>query len=180
MKSFHVKTWYHNTDSSDEHKYSFECNKDVITMGNIEGDKTVSFLVPHSDASAFTAMVRLLSSRLKWKLSLSWLESQSGSGISNDGRAVNNTDFPIFKSIGYCTTDFCQCRGLFSWKKVSGRIYVLRALYSKLCRLISKFSVSSTSHQHVRIADVSLDLPSGGLDGVEIMSASSKRPVVVS
>ena len=29
-------------------------------MGNIQGDKTVSFLVPHSDASAFTAMVRML------------------------------------------------------------------------------------------------------------------------
>ena len=40
--------------------------------------------------------------------------------------------------------------------------------------------MSSTSHQHVRIADVSLDLPSGGLDGVEIRSALSKRPVVVS
>ena len=53
------------TDSSDEPDYSFECNKDVITMGNIQGDKAVSFLVPHSDASAFTAMVRLLSSRQK-------------------------------------------------------------------------------------------------------------------
>ena len=40
--------------------------------------------------------------------------------------------------------------------------------------------MSSTSHQHVRIADVSLDLPSGGLDGVKIRSALSKRPVVVS
>ena len=48
---------------SDEHDYSFECNNDVITMGDIQGDKTVSFLVPHSDASAFTAMVRLLSYR---------------------------------------------------------------------------------------------------------------------
>ena len=38
----------------------------------------------------------------------------------------------------------------------------------------------STSHQHVRIADVSLDLPSGGLDGVKIKSALSKRSVVVS
>lgn len=55
-----------------------------------------------------------------------------------------------------------------------------RTCTQKLCRLISKFSVSSTSHQHVRIADVSLDLPSGGLDGVKIRSASSKRPVVVS
>jgi hypothetical protein len=53
-------------------------------------------------------------------------------------------------------------------------------MYSKLCRLISKFSVSSTSHQHIRIADVSLDLPSGGLNGVTIRSASIKRPVVVS
>lgn len=27
-------------------------------MGNIQEDKTVTFVVPHSDASAFTAMVR--------------------------------------------------------------------------------------------------------------------------
>jgi hypothetical protein len=53
---------------SDEHDYSFECNKDVITMGNIQGDKTVSFLVPHSDASAFTAMVRLLSYKAEMKI----------------------------------------------------------------------------------------------------------------
>lgn len=40
--------------------------------------------------------------------------------------------------------------------------------------------MSTTSHQHVRIADANLDLPSGGLDGVKIRPASSKRPVVVS
>lgn len=92
---------------SDEHDYSFECNNDVITMGNIQEDKTVSFSVPHSDASAFSAMVRLLSYKAEMKLSSSWLESQSGSGISNEERALNNTDFSIFKSIGYYATDFC-------------------------------------------------------------------------
>ena len=48
-----------------------------------------------------------LFTRQKWNLSLSWLESQSGSGISNDGRALDNTYISIFKSIGYYTTDFC-------------------------------------------------------------------------
>jgi hypothetical protein len=90
-------------------------------MGNIEGDKTVTFSVPHSDASAFTAMVHLLFLRGEnGKFSLSWLESQSGSGISNDGRAVNNKGISIFKSIGYYITDFRQCRGFFPRKKVSG------------------------------------------------------------
>ena len=56
------------TDFSDEHDYSFECNEDVIIMGNIEGDKTVSFLVPHSDASAFTAMVCLFSYKAGMKV----------------------------------------------------------------------------------------------------------------
>ena len=60
MKLFYVKTLWHDMDSLDEHNYSFECNEDEITMGNIQEDKTVSFLVPHSDASAFAAMVRLL------------------------------------------------------------------------------------------------------------------------
>ena len=47
-------------------------------------------------------------------------------------------------------------------------------------RLISKFTVSTTSHQHVRIADASLDLPPDGLDGVTIQPAVKKRRVVVS
>jgi hypothetical protein len=47
-------------------------------------------------------------------------------------------------------------------------------------RLISKFTVSSTSHQHVRIADASLDLPPQGLDGVEIRPSLTKRRVLVS
>lgn len=74
--------------------------------------------------------VRFLT-RQKWKLSLSWLESQSGSGISNDGRPLNNTDISIFKSVAYNTSDFCQCRGFFPWKKVCGWTYVLRTCYSK-------------------------------------------------
>ncbi|KAF8911173.1 trafficking protein particle complex subunit 10 [Gymnopilus junonius] len=45
-------------------------------------------------------------------------------------------------------------------------------------RLISKFTVSTTSHQHVRISDARLDLPPDGLDGVTIQPAMKKRRVV--
>ena len=85
-------------------------------MENIPDDKTVTFLVPHSDASAFTAMVRLPPPRQKRNLSLSWLESQSGSGISDDRRALNNTDLSIFKRIGHYFTDFRPCGGFLPWK----------------------------------------------------------------
>ena len=40
----------------------------MITMGNVQGDKTVRFSVPHSDASGFTAMVRLLSYKAEMKI----------------------------------------------------------------------------------------------------------------
>ena len=45
--------------------------------------------------------------------------------------------------------------------------------------LISKFTVSTTSHQHVRIAEARLDLPPSGLDGVGIQPASSHKRVIV-
>ena len=86
-------------------------------MGNIQRDKTVAFLVPHSDASACTAMVRFLPSQSRdEKVSLSWLESRCGRRISNDRRALNNTDLSIFKNNSHYFTNFCQCGGFFSWK----------------------------------------------------------------
>ena len=54
-------------------------------MRNIQKDKTVTFLVPHSGASAFAVMVRLLSRSHERNLTSSWLESQSGCRIS-DGK----------------------------------------------------------------------------------------------
>lgn len=48
-------------------------------------------------------------------------------------------------------------------------------------RLFSKFTISTTSHQHVRIASAHLNIPEDGLDGVKIVTPSTKnRPVVVS
>ena len=82
-------------------------------MGSIPDNKTVAFLVPHTDASAFTAMVRLTPPRQKRNLSLSWLESHFGGGISDDKRTLNSTDISVFQSIGYYSTDFCPCRGFF-------------------------------------------------------------------
>ncbi|KAF8229518.1 hypothetical protein L208DRAFT_1439127 [Tricholoma matsutake] len=46
-------------------------------------------------------------------------------------------------------------------------------------RLFSKFTISTTSHQHVRIASAHLNIPEDGLDGVKIVTPSTKnRPVV--
>ncbi|EKM83061.1 hypothetical protein AGABI1DRAFT_118454 [Agaricus bisporus var. burnettii JB137-S8] len=45
-------------------------------------------------------------------------------------------------------------------------------------RLISKFTISTTSHQHIRIASAALEMPLGGIDGVTIASPSSSPKVV--
>lgn len=48
-------------------------------------------------------------------------------------------------------------------------------------RLFSKFTISTTTHQHVRIASAQFTGPASGLHGVKITSClSSKRGVVVS
>lgn len=52
---------------------------------------------------------------------------------------------------------------------------------SRKPRLFSKYTISTTSHQHIRIASVALEGPSSGLPGVTITGCvSPKRGVVVS
>lgn len=52
---------------------------------------------------------------------------------------------------------------------------------NELPRLFSKFTISTTTHQHVRIASAQFTGPEKGLHGVKIASClSSKRGVVVS
>ncbi|KAJ7452540.1 hypothetical protein B0H11DRAFT_2245998 [Mycena galericulata] len=46
-------------------------------------------------------------------------------------------------------------------------------------RLFSKFTISTTSHQHVRISDAQLQMPKGGLDGVKIVACSPQARSVV-
>ena len=56
---------------------------------------------------------------------------------------------------------------------------IMSQIFEKLFRLISKFIVSTTSHQHVRIAEARLELPPGGLDGVKIQHPPSQSQVIV-
>ncbi|KAJ7273596.1 trafficking protein particle complex subunit 10 [Mycena haematopus] len=47
-------------------------------------------------------------------------------------------------------------------------------------RLFSKFTISTTSHQHVRISAAQLQIPDGGLDGLKVVACSPQaRSVVV-
>ncbi|KAK7014963.1 trafficking protein particle complex subunit 10 [Favolaschia claudopus] len=46
-------------------------------------------------------------------------------------------------------------------------------------RLFSKFTVSTTSHQHVRISDAQLQFPDGGLDGLKVVACSPQARSVV-
>ncbi|KAF9466293.1 trafficking protein particle complex subunit 10 [Collybia nuda] len=46
-------------------------------------------------------------------------------------------------------------------------------------RLLSKFTISTTSHQHVRISDACLEAQEGGLDGVKIVPTVTKNRGVI-
>ncbi|KAF8212360.1 trafficking protein particle complex subunit 10 [Mycena galopus ATCC 62051] len=46
-------------------------------------------------------------------------------------------------------------------------------------RLFSKFTISTTSHQHVRISDAQLQIPDGGLDGLKVVACSPQARSVV-
>jgi len=52
-------------------------------------------------------------------------------------------------------------------------------LLKSLPRLVSKFTISTTSHQHVRIAEARLEFPPGGLDGVKIQHPPRQDQVIV-
>ncbi|KAJ6455695.1 trafficking protein particle complex subunit 10 [Mycena sanguinolenta] len=46
-------------------------------------------------------------------------------------------------------------------------------------RLFSKFTISTTSHQHVRISDAQLQIPDSGLDGLKVVACSPQARSVV-
>ncbi|KAJ7285957.1 trafficking protein particle complex subunit 10 [Mycena rebaudengoi] len=46
-------------------------------------------------------------------------------------------------------------------------------------RLFSKFTISTTSHQHVRISAAQIQLPNGGLEGVKVVACSPQSRSVV-
>ncbi|KAJ7751971.1 trafficking protein particle complex subunit 10 [Mycena metata] len=46
-------------------------------------------------------------------------------------------------------------------------------------RLFSKFTISTTSHQHVRISAAQLQIPDGGLDGLKVVACSPQARSVV-
>ncbi|KAF8968386.1 trafficking protein particle complex subunit 10 [Flammula alnicola] len=126
---------------------SINATEDGIEMEEVEDDIDVTFLVPHSDASALTAM--------KVNIEVEYITEYEPSIVrSSHFIRVLITTLPISVNV----EDFF--RG------------------TRQVRLISKFTVSTTSHQHVRIADASLDLPQGGLQGVNIQPSLNKRRVI--
>jgi len=70
----------------------------------------------------------------------------------------------------------------FSEDPGQGPLFSLKRSISTLFRnrLISKYTVSTTSHQHIRIASAELEMPSNGIEGVTIISPSSDSKIVVS
>jgi hypothetical protein len=46
-------------------------------------------------------------------------------------------------------------------------------------RLFSKFTVSTTSQQHVRILEAHLEPPKQGMDGLTIIGCSAKRRGII-
>ncbi|KDR81848.1 hypothetical protein GALMADRAFT_240099 [Galerina marginata CBS 339.88] len=123
---------------------SFNATQDGIDLEDVDDDNDITFHVPHSDASALTAM--------KVNLEVEYITEDEPSIVrTSHFSRVLITTLPISVNV----EDFF--RGT---------------------RLISKFTVSTTSHQHVRIAQARLDLPVGGLDGVTIQPAVKKHRMV--
>ncbi|PPR03937.1 hypothetical protein CVT26_001142 [Gymnopilus dilepis] len=130
--------------SDDQDVDTFNVAEGSVDIEDLEDDTDISFLVPHSDASALTAM------KVNLEVEYATVDEPDINRIAHFSRVLITT-LPISVNV----EDFF--RGT---------------------RLISKFTVSTTSHQHVRIADASLDLPPDGLDGVTIQPAVKKRRVV--
>jgi hypothetical protein len=55
-----------------------------------------------------------------------------------------------------------------------------RVILTETFRLFSKFTISNTTHQHVRIRSAQLKGPEGGIDGVRIVGSLTPERVIVS
>ncbi|KAJ3509402.1 hypothetical protein NLJ89_g5241 [Agrocybe chaxingu] len=145
----------------DEEDVAFAAAADAINMKDVDDDTLVTFLVPHSDASALTAM------KVNLEVEYTTVDEPSISRISHFSRVLITT-LPVSVNVeDFSGADGASCNVVASDSHIDG-----------IPRLTSKFTVSTTSHQHLRISDASLDLPPGGLDGVGIQP-SLKRPRVI-
>ncbi|KAF5386686.1 hypothetical protein D9615_001912 [Tricholomella constricta] len=121
--------------------HSLEVIDNAIILEDVPEDTIVSFMVPHSDTSAFQAMkiVTEVEYTTKTEPTLSRTMRMTRVVLTALPISVNVEDF---------------FRG---------------------SRLFSKFTISTTSHQHVRICAAHLMAQEGGLDGVKIEPCATKN-----
>ncbi|KAG6918038.1 hypothetical protein DXG01_016893 [Tephrocybe rancida] len=117
----------------------------AIVLEDIPAHTVVTFMIPHSDTSAFQAM------KIVTEIDYTTVPEPSLSRTMRTTRVVL-TALPISVNV----EDFF--RG---------------------SRLFSKFTISTTSHQHVRIRAAHLMTQEEGLDGVKISSTTTKNRGVV-
>ncbi|KAG5354260.1 hypothetical protein C0989_003777 [Termitomyces sp. Mn162] len=116
-----------------------------IILEDIPAHSTISFMIPHSDTSAFQAM------KITTEVEYLTVPEPSLSRTIRMTQVILTT-LPISVNV----EDFF--RG---------------------SRLFSKFTISTTSHQHVRICAAELMTQKDGLDGVKISSTATKNRSVV-
>ncbi|GLB35442.1 putative trafficking protein particle complex subunit 10, TRAPPC10 [Lyophyllum shimeji] len=116
-----------------------------VVLRDIPEDTAVSFLVPHSDTSAFQAM------KIVTEVEYTTVPEPSLSRTIRMTRVVL-TALPVAVNV----EDFFR-----------------------RSRLFSKFTISTTSHQHVRICAAHLTTQGGGLEGVSIVRCATKKRGVV-
>ncbi|KAG5732737.1 Trafficking protein particle complex subunit 10 [Termitomyces sp. T112] len=116
-----------------------------IILEDIPAHSTISFMIPHSDTSAFQAM------KITTEVEYLTVPEPSLSRTIRMTQVILTT-LPISVNV----EDFF--RG---------------------SRLFSKFTISTTSHQHVRICAAKLMTQKDGLDGVKISSTATKNRSVV-
>ncbi|KAG6865627.1 hypothetical protein C0991_000914 [Blastosporella zonata] len=143
---FYPKDAFYSGNKSSE---PLEVVDNAVVLEDIPKHTVVTFMIPHSDTSAFQAM------KIVSEVDYTTVPEPS---LSRTTRATHVviTALPISANV----QDFFRGSRNFG-------------------RLFSKFTISTTGHQHVRIRDAHLMTQDGGLDGVKISPTATKNRDVV-
>lgn len=97
---------------------------------------------------------------------------------------ISAWNYKNFEGYAHCAHVFASCckrRGLLPGYSVSSMRLISSWSFADVClfcRLFTRFTLSTTSHQHVRIRSTEL-VPDEDVEGVKITSAAVRKPNIV-
>lgn len=153
---------------------SLTCNSESVTLSDVPPNSTILVHIPHSDASAFHAMVR--ASRLPY-MEVFDLESLQRVNITVEYSTVAEPDIPrILQLVRFVLTALpvaINVEDFFRGTRCGDQHELTRCRVLTICRLFTRFTLSSTSPQHVRILSTELISQGEGSDGLKITKCTS-------